>query len=60
MKNDFSVWHSPLKKLKRFIHAFNKSGRHLQFSINDVIHGKISTWPTWLLTMNPQFVHVVR
>ena len=23
------------------IHAFNKSGRHLEFSINDVIRGKI-------------------
>ena len=23
------------------IHAFNKSGRHLEFSMNDVIHGKI-------------------
>ena len=25
------------------IHAFNKSGRHLEFLINDVIRGKIST-----------------
>ena len=24
-----------------FIHAFNKSGRHLEFSTNDVIRGKI-------------------
>ena len=23
------------------IHAFNKSGRHLEFSMNDVIRGKI-------------------
>ena len=25
----------------RCIHAFNKSGRHLEFSMNDVIRGKI-------------------
>jgi len=27
--------------LHRYIHAFNKSGRHLEFSMNDVICGKI-------------------
>ena len=26
---------------KVFIHAFNKSGRHLEFPMNDVIRGKI-------------------
>ena len=25
-----------------YIHAFNKSGRHLEFSMNDVIRGKIT------------------
>ena len=25
----------------KHIHAFNKSGRHLEFSVNDVIRGKI-------------------
>ena len=42
------------------IHAFNNSERHLEFLIYDVNRGKISTWPTWLLRMNPQFVHVLR
>jgi len=34
-KNEKDVPHSSL------IHAFNKSGRHLEFSMNDVIRGKI-------------------
>ena len=29
------------KSIKESIHAFNKSGRHLEFSTNDVIRGKI-------------------
>ena len=33
---EHQVWTAP-----EFIHAFNKFGRHLEFSINDVIHGKI-------------------
>ena len=27
--------------LNFFLHAFNKSGRHLEFSMNDVFRGKI-------------------
>ena len=30
------------KRRKKSIHAFNKSGRHLEFSINYVIRGKIT------------------
>ena len=31
------------KFCKRSIHAFNKSGHHLEFSMNDVIRRKV-TW----------------
>ena len=30
-----------MKRTVGYIHAFNKSGRHLEFSKNDVIRGKI-------------------
>ena len=53
---NFLTHGAPLRARKS---SANKSGRHLEFLINDVIRRKISTWPTWLLTMNPQFVHVV-
>ena len=33
-------WPKKVNK-KVTIHAFNKSGRHLEFSIHDVIRGKI-------------------
>ena len=48
----------------RCIHAFNKSGRHLEFSTNDVIEERSYTWPKWLpkmkalLTLILQYVHV--
>ena len=29
------------RKTRKAIHAFNKSGRHLEFPMNDVIRGKI-------------------
>ena len=45
----------------------NKSGCHLEFSINDVIRGKIIyTWPKWLpkmkvlLTLSLQCIHIKR
>ena len=40
-KCSYSEIPSEARSRKRFIHAFNKSGRHLEFSMNDVIRGKI-------------------
>ena len=34
--------HTLLEKSSKTIHAFNKSGRHLEFLIYDVIRGKTS------------------
>ena len=48
------------------IHAFNKSGRHLKFSMNDVIRGKIidvakmATKDETLLTLILQCVYIKR
>jgi len=55
-----------LLSTSHFIHAFNKSGRHLEFSIIDVIRGKIIHMAKWLpkikalLTLILQYVHVKR
>ena len=45
-----------------FIHAFNKSGRHLEFTINDVIRGKIIHVAKWLPKIKAllRYVHVKR
>ena len=52
-----------LNSLCGAIHAFNKSGRHLEFSTNYVIRGKIKRLPKItkaLLTLILQYVHVKR
>ena len=55
-----------MKRTVGYIHAFNKSGRHLEFSKNDVIRGKIihvakmATKMKILLTLILQCVHIKR
>ena len=50
----------------KIIHTFNKSGRHLEFSMNDIIGGKIihvakmATKDETLLTLILQCVHIKR
>ena len=55
-----------IKKKMASIYVFNESGRHLEFSMNDVIRGKIipvakmATKDEGLLTLILQCVHIKR